>query len=501
MSTTPETVATNQPGGPLAKGLRAGAVGVTAATVIGAASTAPAYSLASTLGPLAGETGMLSPLVLVIAAVPMLLIAVAFRELNRVEPDCGTSFAWVSRAFGPRLGWLAGWGVIVPCILVMANLAQIAAIYTFSTLGADGLAGSRWAQAALGVAYLIVLTWLCYRGIRTTARMQTGLLIIEVGLLLVLAAVALWRVATGDLPAGAPGFSTDLLDFGSLTTGTLTAGFMLAVFIYWGWDSAVAVNEESVDPYRSPGRAALLSLTLVVIGYAVVALAAFTFAGPQQLGDSSDDVFSHLGPALLGGAGGILLSVAVLTSAVASAQTTILPTARALLAMGTYRALPDAFGRIHPRYKTPSVATVAMGAASITVYLVTILISENVLVDSVTATALTITFYYALTALACPWYFRQAMTTTRDKLMRGVLPFLGGLVMTATLVRTCYDLATGEAESGSPLGIGAPLWIAAGSVLLGVILMITHQIRQPAFFTGKLAGPGDTVADGLARLP
>lgn len=501
MSNTADTAVTDKPGGPLAKGLRAGAVGVTAATVIGAASTAPAYSLASTLGPLGGTTGMLSPLVLAVAALPMLLIAVAFRELNKVEPDCGTSFAWVSRAFGPRLGWLAGWGVIVPCILVMANLAQVAAIYTFSTFGADNLASSRWAQAALGVAYLVVLTWLCYRGIRTTARMQAGLLVIEVGLLLALAAVALWRVATGDLPDGGPGFSADLLDVSSLTTGTLTAGFMLAVFVYWGWDSAVAVNEESVEPHRNPGRAALLSLTLVIVGYAVVALAAFTFAGPQQLSESGDDVFSTLGPALLGGAGGILLSVAVLTSAVASAQTTILPTARALLAMGTYRALPDAFGKIHPRYKTPSVATIGMGAASITVYLVTILISENVLFDSVTATALTITFYYALTALACPWYFRQAMTTTRDKVMRGVLPFLGGLIMAATLVRTCYDLATGEAESGRPLGIGAPLWIAVGSLLVGIILMLIHQRRQPAFFTGKLAGPGDTTADGLARVP
>lgn len=491
----------SKPGGPLAKGLRAGAVGVTAATVIGAASTAPAYSLASTLGPLSSETGMLTPLVLVVSALPMLLIAVAFRELNRVEPDCGTSFAWVARAFGPRLGWLAGWGVIVPCVLVMANLAQVAAIYTFSTFGADGLATSRLAQAGLGVAYLALLTWLCYRGIQTTARMQAGLLIIEVGLLLVLAAVALWRVANGDLPGGAPGFSADLLDLGSLTTGTLTAGFMLAVFLYWGWDSAVAVNEETVEPSRNPGRAALLSLGLVIVGYAVVALAAFTFAGPQRLTDAGDDVFSALGPALLGGVGGVLLSIAVLTSAVASAQTTILPTARALLAMGTYRALPDAFGKIHPKYKTPSTATIGMGLASVTVYLVTIGISENVLADSVTATALTITFYYALTALACPWYFRQAMTTARDKLMRGVLPFLGGLVMAVTLVRTCYDLATGEAQSGSPLGIGAPLWIAAGSILIGVVLMVIQQRRQPVFFTGKLAGPGDEVADGLARLP
>lgn len=484
---------------PLRKGLRAGAVGLLAATVIGAASTAPAYSLASALGPLASETGLVSPLVLVLAAIPMFLIAMAFKELNSVEPDCGTSFAWVSRAFGPRIGWLAGWSMIVPCVLVMANLAQVAAIYTYQLFGADGLAESRWAQGTLGLFWIVTLTWICYRGIRATARLQLVLLVVEVGLLVVFAAVALSRVAGGE--AGSPGFTAEMFDLGSLDAGQLSAGFMVAVFLYWGWDSAVSVNEESTRPDRTPGQAALLSLGLIVVGYAVVALAAFAFAGPESLTANDSDVFASLGPEVLGGAGGLLLTLAVLLSAAASAQTTILPTARALLAMGTYRAMPEKFGRIHPRYLTPSVATLAMGVASAAVFTVTLAISENVLADSVTATALTICLYYSLTGLACPWYFRRALSGPRNLLMRAVLPFLGGLVMAAAFVRTCVDLATGEPSAGKPLGVGLPLWIAAGSLLFGLALMAVQRRRSPEFFAGKLAGPGDTVADGLARVP
>lgn len=483
--------------GPLEKGLRRNAVGRGAAVVIGVASTAPAYSMASALGLLALATGLASPLVLVVSAVPMLLMAVAFRELNRIEPDCGTSFAWVSRALGPRLGWLAGWAVAVPCVLVMANLAQVAAVYTLRVAGADALAGSRLTQAVLGTGWIAVLTWLCYRGIRTTARLQTVLLALEAGLLVLLAVVALWKYATGQGQAGHLRLP-ELLGSG-LGASQLMAGFMLAVFLYWGWDSAVAVNEETSEPTTTPGRAGLLALGATVLGYAVVSLAAFCYAGPEALAGADGDALAVLGPRVLGDLGGLALAVAVLTSAAASAQTTILPTARALLAMGTYRALPAAFGRIHPRYLTPSVATVVTGIASTAVFLTTLAISEHVLADSVTATALTITFYYALTGLACPLYFRRALRGPRNLLLRGVLPGLGGLVMAAAFVRSCWDLAVGEATAGAPLGVGLPLWIGAGSLLLGVVLMLVWQQRGTGFFAGRLAGPGDTVADGLAR--
>jgi amino acid transporter len=108
------------------KGLKVGALGFISSLVIGVASTAPAYSLAATLGFVAAYVGVQSPAVMLLAFVPMLFIAAAYYYLNRADPDCGTTFTWVTRAIGPKTGWLAGWGILVTDLVVMPNLASIA---------------------------------------------------------------------------------------------------------------------------------------------------------------------------------------------------------------------------------------------------------------------------------------------------------------------------------------------------------------------------------------
>ena len=153
------------------------------------------------------------------------------------------------------------------------------------------------------------------------------------------------------------------------------------LFIYWGWDSAVAVNEETADPHKTPGRAAVISTVTLVVTYTLVTLAAQTFAGVGDTGIGLGITSAALGTAIItkspdltgkavfGGSGlgstlSHLLILMVLTSAAASTQTTILPTARTSLSMAVYRALPRTFARIHPRHLTPSVSTLAFGAIS-----------------------------------------------------------------------------------------------------------------------------------------
>ena len=89
--------------------LKPNALGFLDSLVIGLASTSPAYSLAAILGALVALTGVNAPGVLLASFVPMLLIAGAFAALNRVDPDCGTTFSWVTRAMGPWFGWIGGW--------------------------------------------------------------------------------------------------------------------------------------------------------------------------------------------------------------------------------------------------------------------------------------------------------------------------------------------------------------------------------------------------------
>ncbi len=122
-----------------------------------------------------------------------------------------------------------------------------------------------------------------------------------------------------------------------------------------------------------------------------------------------------------------LLLLMVLSSAAASTQTTILPTARTSLAMGVYEAIPSAFARIHRRFLTPTVSTVVMGAASIVLYVVMNYISAGTVIsDAVSALGVMIAFYYGLTGFSCAWYYRATLTeSARNLWLRGILPVLG----------------------------------------------------------------------------
>jgi amino acid transporter len=518
--TSPATEGRSGPGGsgPGEKGLKGGAIGLLSSVVIGMASTAPAYSLAASLGLIVVLVGEKAPSILLIAFIPMYLIAVAYRELNEAEPDCGTTFTWAARAFGPWMGWLGGWGIIAADIIVMANLAQIAGQYSFLLVGAtEAAASTLWCMVA-GVLWIAIMTWICWRGIEVSARLQYALLGIELVVLAAFAVVALVKVYGGSAPEGSEQPTLAWLWPGGLSLHDLVGAVLIAVFLYWGWDTAVACNEESDDPGKTPGRAAVLSTLLLLTTYALVAAAAVAFAGTGTEGiglgnpDNADDVFAAMGPQVFGESllGKVLVSlliISVLTSSAASTQTTILPTARAALSMAAYKAVPTQFARIHPKYLTPSWATWGMGIASIVFYVGLTLISENVLADSISAVGLLIAFYYGLTGFACTWYYRRRLHG-RDLWTKGVLPLLGGLMLTAAFILSAIDYADPANATTTVFGIGGVFVIGIGSLLLGVVLMVVYSRIAPAYFQGRtlVKGQADLVlepaTDGPAmRLP
>jgi len=481
------------------KGLKANALGMLSGIVIGVASTAPGYSLAASLGLVVAAVGLQAPAIMFLAFLPMLFIAAAYYYLNRADPDCGTTFSWVTRAMGPHVGWMGGWGIIVADIIVMANLAQIAGKYTFLLFGADGVAESVLWVTLAGVVFIAVLTWVCYVGIEASARTQYFLLGAEIVTLVIFATVALGKVWFGDVAGSVQPSLSWLNPFAINDLSGLTAGILLAVFIYWGWDSTVTVNEETEDSTRTPGVAAIISTIILVGIYVVVSFAAQAFAGTEVLVENSDDVLSVLGTEVLGSPLDKLLIIAVLTSAAASTQTTILPTARTSLSMAVKGAAPRMFGNIHPRYLTPSTSTIWMGALSIAWYVGLTLVSENILFDSIAALGLMIAFYYGLTGLACPIYYRRELfKSAGSAIMVGLAPLLGGLILAGVFIKSCIDLADPEnSESGSSwLGLGPPLVIGVGFLLFGVVLMVLQRRANPAFFRRRpeVVGPDGTAA-------
>ena len=488
-----ESATLEEPGGgagpPPAVTLKKDAITFVSNVVIGVASTAPAYSLAATLGFLVAVNGVgvHSPAVLIVAFIPMLFIALAYNYMNRADPDCGTTFSWVTKAMGPTLGWLGGWAIVVADVIVMANLAQIAGIYSFRLFDWTSAANSTFAVTLVGVVWIVVMTWICWRGIELSARTQQFLLGMEFVTLIVFAVVALVSVYVSS-PHGAIKPAIGWFNPFAISTSAMLDGMLLAVFIYWGWDTCVTVNEETENAGTAPGRAAIVSTLMLLAIYLLVTTAAQAYGGTATLAANQNDIFGGgLASSVLGSPLDKLLIIAVLTSASASTQTTILPTARTTFSMARQRAFPKAFARIHPRYQTPDVSTIIMGVASIVWYVAIVNLSTNVLADSITAIGFAITFYYGLTGYACAIYYRhELLKSARNFFYVGLLPVLGGLMLTGVFVKAFIDYKKADAGYSQPiLGIGSPVAIGIGSLLLGVVLVIVARIPYDEFFHRK----------------
>lgn len=480
------------------KGLKKDAIGFVDALVIGLASTAPAYSLAAVIGLIVVEAGVQAPAVLIASFIPMFFIAAAFYYMNRADQDCGTTFSWVTRAMGPYMGWMGGWAITITGVLVIGSLADVAARYTFLLFGLDGLAGDKWVVIAFAVVLIAVMTWVCVIGTEVSARLQRILIFGQVIGLLLFAVVALVKVLAGDAGAESIDPSLSWLNpFEVPTWSVLVAGMLTGVFIYWGWESAVNLTEETEDSVSAPGIAGVSSTAILLVTYISVTVAVVAYAGPGLLEEFADDegIFSTLATSVLGSPLDKLVVLAILTSALASTQTTILPASRTTLSMARADAMPAALGRVHERYYTPHVSTVTIGIVATVWYVGVSAFSENFLFDTLTALALVIAFYYALSGIACIIYYRHELTrSVTNFLFIGVAPAIGAVVLGYLFVKATIDFADPEASyTGSNLfGVGLPTVVGLAFLAIGLVLMLLWRAGGHERFFGR---------SGFERVP
>jgi amino acid transporter len=543
---------------------------------IGMNSTAPAYSLAAVLAGIVVAVGLQAPASLIVSFVPMFLIAASFYYMNRADPDCGTTFAWVSRALGPWAGWIAGWAVCMTGVLVIGSLADVAALYTYGLFGLDGLADSVAAVTALAVLFIVLTTTMCVIGTDISANFQTVLSAFQIGGLFLLASVALFKAISGDVPTSPveigdaqilltnPGIELNwFLPWDIPSTTALTAGLLIGVFIYWGWESSLSLNEENEDA-NSSGRAGITATVLLVLTYLFIATGLIAYAGTDVFASANaqgieSKVFDDLALPILGSPLDKLVLIAVLTSALASTQTTILPGARTSLSMAFHGAIPKAFGTVSPRFFTPVFSTIAIAVLAIAWYVPLNLFSQGSLYDSLQALSLLIAFYYAVNGLACFTFYRREILRPglwiplcltllavavlsfavggvtdyydvadplnnliwagvvatallvvalfagarafKPALFIGFAPLAGALMLGFVLLRSILDLANpATSESGSTwLGVTPALVMGVGFMLLGVVLMVVLRFVYPRpFFARHL----ETVApETAAKAP
>ncbi|WP_158086178.1 APC family permease [Mycobacterium paraseoulense] len=533
--------------------MRSGTLSATENVVIAVTSVAPAYSLAATLTALVALVGPKAPALFIIGFIPTMLTAFAFRELAKKAPDCGSTFTWTTRAFGPWVGWISGWALVIASMVGVGNGAQVATVYLLEALDLHSLAHSTATriavggvavavfvvlvalrlpdndgtqrhstallvieaavlvlltvvalvmlsshaqsvatQIAVGGVTVLVLVALCLRGIDGTQRYQAVLLAIELSMLLMVSGVALWKVITHDAGPQAVMPQVNWFLPRGLSASSIAGGTVLCVFAFWGWDASLSVSEETKEPRRNPGRAAVIATFILLLTYVLVSVALQAFAGFGSTGiglrnpANANDTLAALGNPVIGTGLAVVLLLAISSSSVGAVLTYVAPTARTVLAMAVYGALPRRFALLHRQYQTPWLATLVIGLGGFAIYALMTLLSRNSLPDMVSSLALVTTFYYALTAYACVWIYRGDLRESAGTfLLRGVLPLLGALAMTWAFVWNAIDAyspAYGKTHVGP---VGGVFIMGVGLLVLGIPLALLCALRQRAFFRGK----------------
>lgn len=492
-STPPAGEATH---GITGKGLKGGQLGLLAVVVLGISTIAPAYTLTSALGPTVNEAGLQLPVIFLIGFIPMILVSLAYRELNADSPDSGTTFTWVTKAFGPWVGWMGGWGLLAANIIVLSNLAGVAVDFFYLFLAqltgspelAD-LAANKPLNVLTCFVFVALAVWVSYRGLHTTKVVQYGLVgfqLVVLGLFVAMA-FANWSTSSTAIP-----FSWDWFDVTKIETfGQVAAGISLSIFVYWGWDVCLTVNEETANGKKTAGLAGTLTAVVVLGIYLLVTIATMMFAGVGDTGiglnneENHANVFTALASPVMGPFA-ILMSLAVLSSSAASLQSTFTSPSRSLLAMAHYGALPRQFSHMSRKFSTPGFATVAAGVLSAGFYAVMHVVSENVLNDTILALGLMICFYYGLTAFACAWYFRGSVfSSVRNFVLRLLCPLLGGIGLTVVFLQTAIDSWAPEFGSGSQVfGVGLVFVLGVGILALGIVFMLVMARLRTGYFRG-----------------
>jgi APA family basic amino acid/polyamine antiporter len=318
-------------------------LGTRDAVVVGLGSMLGA-GVFSAFGPAAAAAGAGLLVGLALAAGVAYCNAVASAQLAAEYPSSGGTYVYGRERLGEWWGFLAGWGFVIGKTASCAAMALTFASYA--------VGGSITRQRLVGVAAVVVLTAVNYRGITRTAALARVL----VALTLLALAVVVVAIATGGRTA-----HVAHLPFGRGGVYGIVQSAGLLFFAFAGYARIATLGEEVRDPERTIPRAIPLALGIVVVIYVVVGLAVLFGAGSAALATSRAPV-----DAALHGAGAAWASpVARAGAAVASLGALLALIAgigRTTLAMARNGDLPRALAAVHSRHRVPGRAEIALGA-------------------------------------------------------------------------------------------------------------------------------------------
>jgi len=469
---------------PATSRLEPNAISVAQDTLIGLADTGPTVSVSFTLVALIVASAYAGPLVLLITAIPMLIIANAYRRLNLWNANCGASFEWVGRAISPYLGYITGWLMLAGTLF--GTLTPVTAVGPSVLAVFKQNANGKWSNILIATGLVVIMMIISIVGIRITARTQVTIGVIEYIILLVFAIWGLTWVLShhaGTVPITSHWFSLH----GVNGKGALIVGFLITVFMYSGWDGTLYVNEEVRHRRANPGKAAMSAVGIAAILFILAQTGLQGIASANKMNNNSSSILVYVGTRLSGsGVGGQVLALALALGVIAATGVGIVLSARIAYGIASYRALPSSLANVSARFKTPVVATVAASFILLAMgwaYLLSTSV-QNTFSYVLNNTGILYATFYCITALsAMVYYRRRVVSSVTDFLTLGVLP-LASIVFLAWVAIKSIQGAN-----------AAQNYTLLGFLVVGVVLMIIARfgLKSPFFQIRRESWTPDTV--------
>ncbi|MBU6397109.1 MAG: APC family permease [Rhodospirillales bacterium] len=437
--------------------------------IMGVAGSAPGFSIAVAIAGLLATAGSVSPNAILIFAVPMLGIAVAYKGLSHRMPHAGAAYEWTKSVFGGFFGYFSGWALLIAALVFMVT-GSVPLGTAVLQLFDPSLATNVWLTTSIGALWFVAIGLVLIAGIELTSKIQVVMSSIELGILFIISIAAFVHSGTHGAVSA---FSWSWFGF-HYPAGSFAPSALSVVFLYWGWDVTSNLAEETKGQEQNlAGRGGFFSIFATIASFVAFTVAALMMFSLKDASGFSDNLIYHVAIAAgLGKIGGYAAALALILSSVATLETTMLQFSRTLFAMGRDHALPSYFGQVHEKTITPvrtMYLLLILGLALIVIssFLPSI---AAILNDSVAAIAIQVCYYYGLAGLVCAWVYRKSTGFTFVEYV--IFPTLSAIALIGLGIYaiTTYNMIVNVVGIGGlaigivfyrPKGYGRPSLMAA----------------------------------------
>jgi amino acid transporter len=429
---------------------------------------APAVGVAFTLLVAVPHAGPALPLSVLLAVVACLFVASSIGQLAKQVPSAGGLYSYVARSLGPAAGFMTGWTLLLFLPIAVPALGLVFAWAMADVFQNDvgwGYADQWWIWLVLAIT---IVVFLVYRDVRLSTGAGILLGVFELGVVL---ALALWMVLSN-----LDGLTLQVFNPDHATEGTVTGtfkGMVFAILALIGFEAAAPLGEEARNPRWTVPRAVVLSALIIGLFYVLASYGWVLGTGFDDFvavatAPDNPNPWRELATTFWAG-GWVLLFLAIVNSALASANAVVTAATRIMYAMGRNGVLPRAFAHTHPVHLTPHVAIAAQTVFAFVLALAAGFAWGPVtgfVVMATTATILIILIFMTVCIATVAFYLRQRRSEF-NVLLHLVFPLLGVAALVGPLYYEYSPLppyperyANWVALAWIALGLGVTAWMS-----------------------------------------